>query len=60
MDTLTAKLEELGALSVDDLSLVDPEDIKDTLPFIQCKRFVRAVKALEGGEFLPLCFTQDF
>uniref|UniRef100_A0AAV2IYW1 Uncharacterized protein n=1 Tax=Knipowitschia caucasica TaxID=637954 RepID=A0AAV2IYW1_KNICA len=50
MDTLMAKLEELGVLSVDDLSLVDPEDIKDTLPFIQCKRFVRAVKALEAGD----------
>lgn len=60
MDTLMAKLEELGVLSVDDLSLVDPEDIKDTLPFIQCKRFVRAVKALEAGEFLPLCFNASF
>lgn len=60
MDTLMAKLEELGVLSVDDLSLVDPEDIKDTLPFIQCKRFVRAVKALEPGEFLPLCFNASF
>lgn len=60
MDTLMAKLEELGVLSVDDLSLVDPEDIKDTLPFIQCKRFVRAVKALEAGEFLPLYFNASF
>lgn len=60
MDTLMAKLEELGVFSVDDLSLVDPEDIKDTLPFVQCKRFVRAVKALEAGEFLPLCFNASF
>uniref|UniRef100_A0A3P8PSA4 Uncharacterized protein n=1 Tax=Astatotilapia calliptera TaxID=8154 RepID=A0A3P8PSA4_ASTCA len=58
MDTLTAKLEELGVLSVDDLSLVDPEDIKDTLPFIQCKRFVRAVKALEADSQTPPQFTR--
>ncbi|XP_070409973.1 uncharacterized protein [Nothobranchius furzeri] len=58
MDTLMAKLEELGVLSVDDLSLVDPEDIKDTLPFIQCKRFVRAVKALEADSQTPPQFTR--
>uniref|UniRef100_A0A3P8P1Y1 Uncharacterized protein n=1 Tax=Astatotilapia calliptera TaxID=8154 RepID=A0A3P8P1Y1_ASTCA len=58
MDTLMAKLEELGVLSVDDLSLVDPEDIKDTLPFIQCKRFVRAAKALEADSQTPPQFTR--
>ena len=48
--TLMARLEELGVLSVDDLALVDAVEIKDTLPLIQCKRFVRAIQALQAGE----------
>lgn len=56
---LMARLEELGVLCVDDLSRVDPEDIKETLPLIQCKRFVRAVKALEAGEFFCLFFISN-
>ena len=60
-DTLMAKLEELGVLSVDDLALVDVVEIKDTLPLIQCKRFVRAIQALQAGEiFLIYTLTPQF
>lgn len=50
MVTLMTRLEELGVLSVDDLTLVDAVDIKDILPLIQCKRFVRAIQEFQGGE----------
>ena len=50
IDTLMARLEELGVLCVDDLPLVDAVEIKDTLPLIQCKRFVRAIQELQAGE----------
>ena len=52
---LMARLEELGVLSVDDLALVDAVEIKDT-PLIQCKRFVRAIQALQAGELFSFFF----
>ena len=59
IDTLMAKLEELGVLCVDDLPLVDAVEIKDTLPLIQCKRFVRAIQALQAGEIPPPTHTHS-
>ncbi|XP_051799866.1 uncharacterized protein LOC110946856 isoform X2 [Acanthochromis polyacanthus] len=57
MDALMARLEELGVLSVDDLALVDAVEIKDTLPLIQCKRFVRAIQGLQEDSQAAPQFT---
>lgn len=59
MDTLMAKLEELGVLSVDDLSLVDPEDIKDTLPF-SAKDSSELSKHWKQVSFCPSILMQVF
>lgn len=51
MDSLMARLEEIGVSNVDDLNFVKTEDVDGILPPIQRRRLIQAFCA---GKFLHL------
>lgn len=51
LDSLMARLEEIGVNGVDDLNFVKTEDVDGILPPIQSRRLIRAFSA---GKFLHL------